>query len=624
MFATMIRLHEESSFLQLWSLGDSSSPETRNATIISEDSLQAWFTGNRRSAAVAGTGKLKIFHVNDTHHFHLGARPTRYSRSAAAPEAPLHSLAAILEGERLKAAQTGVDLLYLSAGDEHTGTALDELLGYTGEDFHGSVGYALQSEIGLDAAVIGNHDLDRGPEILEKAIRGNAAFPVLSANIAGSRFLKNYRPALLGETTGGTAVGIIGVTTDEQLQVRDALDPEFRLENPLEAARRWYTVLASTVDILIVVSHLGLNVPESRHQSRRDDRLLAKTLAEAKRCTPLTASPITIIVGGHTHTVIDPVSAPVVEEGIPIFQAGCNMALLGEINVDIARRETKGKLLPLGEPPTAEAAQHEFPQVEKLQESLNARVLRPVVAVHGATDADDQTTLEDRLSGECAVANMITDAIHQRYAPEEDNLLVVATDATGIQAGLTEEHRHGGLLLVEDFYRMLPYADSIYRADLSIRELREVLRSNAMRVLPRKELRSRGGTIGPMDWSKIARGFLHFSGNLRYKIVADPEKRTALDITVEGTAIDQFEEERLITVYCNSFSAMGNQGWGPIQEESFVEFGSVSLPALSFSDTTIPLRSALIETLLHRQAVAVHKDNRLIVEAAEILKLRRA
>lgn len=609
------QIHDKSGFLQLWSLGDGIN--THNATVVSEDALAGWFRGVRRHGSAASNQTLRILHVNDTHHFHLGATPADM-RGQAHEKTPIGALAAIIDEKRLETQREGVDLLYLSSGDEHTGTSLDELLGYTGEEFKQSAAYALQSDIGLDAAVLGNHDLDRGSEILERAIRSNAAFPVLSANIEASRFLSSYHSALIGETVRGIAVGIVGVTTDEQLQVRASLDPQFSIGDPVKAARRWYRALAPAVDILILLSHLGLNVDGSRHQSQRDDRLLAATLAEEERRTPAPNRPLTMILGGHTHTVIDPSSAPVVVDGISIFQAGCNMAYLGEVTVDLKRGGLDGKLINIREHQPASAVREPLPRATRLLNSLSQRVLTPVATVSSAVDADTGVTLEARLSGECAVANMITDTIQQWYASEEENTLVVAIDATGIHAGLTDAQARGAPLRVDDFYRILPYADSLYRAVLTAEELRKIVDSNSRRILRRNELEGRGGKIGLMDWSQIARGYLHFSGNLRYRLVHDTRGRRASDITVNDAPIEAFGTDHRITVYCNSFSAMGNQGWAPGSDTSFAEFGAVSLPALGFTDTGIPLRLALIEALRANSPTTVGRDGRLVVDTAPI------
>jgi hypothetical protein len=451
----------------------------------------------------------------------------------------------------------------------------------------------------------------------------SATFPVLSANISGSEALTDHVPAIIGETSRGTRVGIIGVTTNEQLQVRPTLDPDVRVGDPVEQARSWQRVLTPLVDLLIILSHLGLNVPGSRHTSEVDDRSLAEALSvsrlEQTTYTPErtrrtetagTDGPPVLIIGGHTHTVIDPQVDPVVVNGIPIFQAGCNLSHLGVIDI---QEGVTGRLIPLspeqatlpadwGKLPLEIAAIH-----SRTISSLSRAAARVVADIGSASDASETTTLEDRLTGECAIANMITDAIRRGIRSGEDHPVIVATDASGIHSGLMDDTS----LRVDDLYRILPYADSLYRAEITPTQLHVVLGSNALRILPREKLMTRGGPIGLRDWAYIARGFLHFSENLRYTMSTGTGETTVEDVTLDGVRLDQMPRRQRIVVYCNSFSAMGNQGWGIADDASFREFGRVSLRAFGFRDTGRPYRQALIDSLEGAGALRIAKDGRI-------------
>lgn len=590
-----------------------------------------------KSGDAPNTGRrLRIVHINDTHHFHLGSQPTRTTevvdRGGSSDDGiggtvstPIYNVAEYLGTARREAEENEVDLLYLSAGDEHTGTSLDELLGYAPETYRRSTAYALQSILGLDTATIGNHDLDRGPRILQEAITKSADFPVLSANIRDSLHLIDYYATLIGETVHGVSVGIIGVTTNEQIDVRSTLDPQFVFEDPIGATLRWYRRIAPIVDVVIILSHLGLNVPGSRHRSKQDDRVLAQALAGYRVSDA--GGPITLIIGGHTHTVIDPTTGPVVIEGIQIFQAGCNMEYLGDIQVDLAERSVQGRLVALddrhgkearGNVPLGTTISHTLTQLRKT-------VLTPVATLSRSEGADVFTTLADRLSGECALANAITDAVRNHFTMASGGSVVVACDASGIQSGLTEENTAEGIIRIDDLYRILPYADSIYRAILFPKQLVAILESNALRRIPANRLVSAGGEIGLMDWSKIARGYLHFSGNLRYRITGtnggeshaagsqSPQPPHLTEILLDGKPIESYPDDYEIVMYCNSFSALGNQGWSEKDESNFQEFGFVSLPALGFNDTGEPFRSVLIESLMQLGVVSIVRDGRVKV-----------
>ncbi|MFW6223792.1 MAG: 5'-nucleotidase C-terminal domain-containing protein, partial [Spirochaetota bacterium] len=218
--------------------------------------------------------------------------------------------------------------------------------------------------------------------------------------------------------------------------------------------------------------------------------------------------------------------------------------------------------------------------------------------------------LEDRLSGECSIANMVCDAlrahIHDSSYHESTRHLVVACDASGIQAGL----RESAVLRVDDLYRILPYADSLYEAVVNPADLLSILASNVLRRLSPDSLSGRGGPVDPTDWARIARGFLHFSANLRYR--AGPSGLR--EATLDGTPVSSLPEREGIRIICNSFSAMGNQGWGPEDVGAFEEFGSASLPAMGFEDRGEPLRQVLIASLSRTSAVDIVTDGRAIFD----------
>ncbi|MFP4152500.1 MAG: bifunctional metallophosphatase/5'-nucleotidase [Alkalispirochaeta sp.] len=654
MYATRHPQRRDAPFRRVYALGDSTPADQTDPRVhrIEEDGLSRWWrartardarkadppqqlrekdgpSADGSDRAAAGGPRLRIVHVNDAHHFHLGVHPTGALENADVPSGlPIHRIATYLATARWASKGNATDLIYVSAGDEHTGTSLDELLGYVPDSFRMSAGYAFQSVLGLNAATIGNHDLDRGPAVLQKAIVESATFPVLSANIVESEYLVDHAAALLGETRHGITLGIIGVTTDEQIDVRRALDARFTIENPIDATLKWYRRVAPIVDVVIVLSHLGINVPGSRHRSQCDDRVLAKAIA-----VDAADGPVSLIIGSHTHTVIDPVTEPVEIDGIPVFQAGCNMEYIGDIEIDVARKAVRGRLVPLAElPGTHDAGDAEIERklqrtIDRTIRDLNRTVLTPVAGIARSEDADIVTTLADRLSGECALANTITDAVRARFSSAGTGSIVVACDASGIQSGLTEKNLADKVLRIDDLYRIMPYADSIFRAILTPAQVIAILGSNALRRIPGDRLENNGGDIGLMDWSRIARGFLHFSGNLRYRIADDgsgstynasssrPKARTpaptVTDIVLDGKPIETYPDDYQIITYCNSFSAIGNQGWSEKDPESFLEFGAVSLPATGFEDTREPFRTAVIESLMQSGTVSITRDGRL-------------
>ena len=148
-------------------------------------------------------------------------------------------------------------IITLSAGDDLIGFVFDELLGNEGDDFM-HVGYHLYSAAGIDAVTFGNHDLDMGVPTLARSVRKNARFPLLSANlIAGPPLEGLFHPAALF-VRKGIRIGVVGLTTPGQ--IRQSLDDQLRIANPIQTAHHILPAIRPLCDVLIILSHLGYSL----------------------------------------------------------------------------------------------------------------------------------------------------------------------------------------------------------------------------------------------------------------------------------------------------------------------------------------------------------------------------
>jgi 5'-nucleotidase len=203
--------------------------------------------------------RITILHTNDIHsHFEM-----------------VSSIAALISKERDLTSET--PFLLLDVGDHMDRMAVET---------EGSAGRANTDIINLtsyDAITIGNNEgLTFTPDMLEVAYSGLLC-PVVCCNI---RELKNgLCPGWMKEhiiiTKEDIRIGIIGVTApfDEfyRLIGWEALDPE-------KALKEQIALMRPKVDVLIVLSHLGLP----------SDRNLALNL-----------DGIDLILGGHTHHLLE-------------------------------------------------------------------------------------------------------------------------------------------------------------------------------------------------------------------------------------------------------------------------------------------------------------------------------
>lgn len=281
------------------------------------------------------TAKLRIFHFNDMHN---------YIASGRGEADETHALSQMVKRVRAARAKAkpGEAVLFLSCGDDRTGTALDKLLGdVEGRGFVSDPAYVAYSAAGVDAGAIGNHEFDHGARTLRRGIRNHARFPLLAANLHGCRELEAGRdvfPAAIG-VAGDLRVALLGLVTPVAKHFRKAGDPGLALASPAAAAKELLPALAAHADVVLILSHCGFG--EEFGPARKTDGwrfyIAEGDVTIARAIAGLTEKPV-LILGGHTHTVLNAAALDRdnVVGGIPILQAGAHGKYLGEAVLDLA------------------------------------------------------------------------------------------------------------------------------------------------------------------------------------------------------------------------------------------------------------------------------------------------
>jgi len=162
--------------------------------------------------------------------------------------------------------------------------------------FAGEPEVRAMSALGVDAAVIGNHEFDRGAENVVRQFQRWSNFGLLAANYKfeqTTQDIPNFgrvgtvtRPFVV-MNTGGLKVAAIGManlssfTSIFDQPNKSGLTPV----NTIEVAQTYIDLLRPYVDLVVMVTHLGLDV---------DQRMVRGTTG------------IDVVLGGHNHVVINP------------------------------------------------------------------------------------------------------------------------------------------------------------------------------------------------------------------------------------------------------------------------------------------------------------------------------
>ncbi|MEO8450942.1 MAG: 5'-nucleotidase C-terminal domain-containing protein [Gemmatimonadota bacterium] len=259
--------------------------------------LSAWLTA-ATAAASADSVLLRVLTINDLHG---GLLPRVYSWSGGRPVGGVLALKAAIDSA---AAECRCPSVRLDGGDEMQGTLVSNLV-------HGRSTVAALNRLGIQAAAVGNHDLDWGVDTLVSRMR-EAQYPWLAANVFDS--VTGKRPAWSTPwrtiTAGPYRIAVIGYITREAKSIIKAANVaglSFRggrtaIADVLAEAKR------TRPDFTFIVAHAG---------ARCDSLGCTGEIVDLAR--QLDSTEVQLIVSGHTHTYVN-----TAVNGIPIVQARSN------------------------------------------------------------------------------------------------------------------------------------------------------------------------------------------------------------------------------------------------------------------------------------------------------------
>lgn len=500
--------------------------------------------------------RLKILHLNDLHGHGIQLTPTKYEPTMARVAGRLRHL------HHRYASDPQTAVLFVSAGDEVAGSLFDELLDgpAISEPVHAS--YRLYSAAGLNAAALGNHDLDIGADRLAQAINYQANFPILSANLMAPPPLANVVHAAAILKLKGLQVGLIGLTTPAQSNCG-----QVAFTNPARAVQQLLPTIRPFCHVVILLSHLGYSL-----NSETAGVAVAGDVELAQQLPP---SSVDLIVGGHTHLPLNEqgLSRRHVVNGIPIVQAGALGRFLGEVTLTGQERwvVTDARLTPTAVLPIDPT--FDTTAVAPLVEQIRPHFTRPLGTTISHPDLSPEAVHNAFAAGESALANFITEGMVARARAHGLPADLALIDASVIRDGLP-----AGPLTFADWFALMPYADTLRLCRLTGRQLWALLQDNACRLdLPYEH--------------HVERGFLHFSGHLRYTIQPgrNREENRVVAAQLNGRSLSD-QLDGVITAVLPSF-------WRQLARSWQAEMGNLPLmPHTEFplEDTGLFLRREMV------------------------------
>ncbi len=375
---------------------------------------------------------VTVLHFNDSHG-HLQANRD--------DEGGMARIATLADEVREWNDAHGNTTLLLSAGDILQGTPLSTV--YMGEP-----DVKCLNLMDLDAMCIGNHEFDFGQDNYRKLV-ALAEFPILSANIyveaSNERFAE---PWVFFELADGTKAAAFGLTTPEtavQTSPKNVVGLKFT--DPVAEAKQLVAQLLKQAGFIIAVTHLGYEA----------DLELAKAVPD-----------IDLIIGGHTHTTVEP---PTAVGKTLVCQAQSYGLHLGQVDMLIAGGDIvkyRGFLRPINEKiaPDPEVQGVVDKYAGELEERLSEVVATATVPLDGER--------EHIRAQETNLGNLVCDIIRE-YAKAD----VCVWNGGGIRASIA-----AGPITVGDILTVLPFGNIVANKQVTGAELRKVLEFNAAQPRP--------------------------------------------------------------------------------------------------------------------------------------------
>ncbi|MBW7457624.1 5'-nucleotidase C-terminal domain-containing protein, partial [Paenibacillus sepulcri] len=430
----------------------------------------------------------------------------------------------------------GGDSLLFDAGDVFSGD-----LYFT--KWFGQADLSFMNYMGYDAMTFGNHEFDAGTDTLKDFV-SKANFPLLTSNIDFSKDA-NISPLLKAPATidasakkstdnagvypyiilnvSGHKVGVFGLTTEDTKETSSP-GKDVVFNDATKPARNTVAALKEQgIDVIFALSHLGYN----------RDRDLAQAVEG-----------IDLIVGGHTHTLLD---KPVVVQGddaapTVIVQANEWGKFLGRVDLafDDQGVVMTGENLLKGGLMTVDATVTEDEAAKNMLAPYNADLEELKKQVIGKTTVVLNGERNDVRAKETNLGNFIADGMLAR-AKELKNADVAIMNGGGIRTSIKL-----GDITMGDLRTVMPFGNTLYVLDVTGQELKDGLENGVS-----------GAKLGdlPGKFPQVA--------GMRFKW--DPNQAAGskvfdLQIKTESgyTAVDLTKTYRLAT---NSFVALGGDGY---------------------------------------------------------------
>lgn len=272
--------------------------------------------------AQASDNRLVILHTNDTHSI-IDPYYENDLGGVARRKALIDSVRSVEP-----------NVLLVDAGDVLQGSLYFTLFG-------GEVEQNVMNRLGYDIQILGNHEFDNGMEALKKYLSGLKADRITSNYDLAATDLKDLFSPYTTRSVAGKKIGFLAINVDPHGLIDENKSQGVVFLDGVKAANAvaWYLKNIEKCDYVVAITHIGYD-----EQGKLSDVNLAENTEN-----------IDLIIGGHSHTLIDPQSTDAKRsrftalDGSPVVvaQTGKYGANLGKVVIDFDNDTIVSSLIPV-------------------------------------------------------------------------------------------------------------------------------------------------------------------------------------------------------------------------------------------------------------------------------------
>ena len=383
-----------------------------------------------------------------------------------------------------KTGPPAVRSMHLDSGDIFEGAPVFNV-------FAGEVETRAMTQLGLTAMVIGNHEFDKGAVNAFTQFQRFAGFSILAANYdfgdPSNPLLTKFSqivPPYYVTNLGGIKVGVIGMANLSSIQgiIEGGNSLGIRPIEAKSALAATAAALRPQVDLLVVVSHLGLD---------EDENVSAADAESRDQNQEIAIDGVDVIFGGHLHIVLNPPKQLQRIDGLTGQETGstvlCHSGAFAKyvgrldlvVHIPTAEEKAAGThgtvksyaytLVPVDDsiPDDPEMLDLLDPYATKMNSYLNLSQTYAVIPCKATDQTCAKVLRTNPEGGDSQLGNLVAESMRVREDVSAD---ISVTNSLGIRTDF-----ESGALTLEQMYNVFPFENTITTMYLSGFEIQQML-----------------------------------------------------------------------------------------------------------------------------------------------------